>query len=177
MQNTHALARLALDLRRSLNDSADEIWKKLDPELWELTVNPWPILQAISPQKPVVAVGLLYQQGYFRQEADADGNQQALYPVNEPGQLPTLPVRTKDGERLWMAATFPRGTVWIRTWEVQVRRRRLYLLDTNDPANPPNVRAICTAAGPSCVSSRSCCSACSAGASCACSASRRTSAT
>ena len=90
---------------------------------------------------PVVAVGLLYQQGYFRQELDAHGNQQALYPVNEPGQLPILPVRTRDGERLRMAAAFP-GDGRIRTWEVQVGRRRLYLLDTNDPANPPNIRAI-----------------------------------
>jgi starch phosphorylase len=220
MQNTEALTRLALDLSWSWNHSADEIWKTLDPELWELTANPWLILQATSPQKlarlsdpafrtrverllaeveetnaspawfqavhgasplravayfsmeymlsealpiysgglgnvagdqlkaasdlgvPVVAVGLLYQQGYFRQELDAHGNQQALYPVNEPGQLPILPVRTKDGERLRMAASFPGGTVWIRTWEVQVGRRRLYLLDTNDPANPPAVRAI-----------------------------------
>ena len=41
-----------------------------------------------------------------------------------------------------MALTLPGGKVWIRTWEVQVGRTRLYLLDTNDPANPPSVRAI-----------------------------------
>ncbi len=51
MQNTDALTRLALDLSWSWNHSADEIWKKLDPELWELTANPWLILQATSPQK------------------------------------------------------------------------------------------------------------------------------
>jgi len=40
---------------------------------------------------PVVGVGLLYQQGYFRQVIDKDGAQQALYPYNDPGQLPITP--------------------------------------------------------------------------------------
>jgi starch phosphorylase len=91
---------------------------------------------------PVVAIGLLYQQGYFRQELDVHGDQQVLYPVNEPGQLPIRPVRTADGEPLRMTLALPGIKVWIRTWEVQVGRTRLYLLDTNDPANPPHVRAI-----------------------------------
>jgi starch phosphorylase len=91
---------------------------------------------------PVIAIGLLYQQGYFRQELDASGDQRVLYPVNEPAQLPIRPVRTADGELLRMAFTLPGGKVWIRTWEVQVGRTRLYLLDTNDPANPPSVRAV-----------------------------------
>ncbi len=215
-----ALTQLALDLSWSWSHSADEIWKRLDPELWELTANPWLILQSISPRKlesltdaafrervdqllaevreknaapawfqtahpssslrtvayfsmeymlsealpiysgglgnvagdqlkaasdlgvPVVAIGLLYQQGYFRQEFDAEGNQQALYPVNEPGQLPILPVRTADGELLRMALHLPGTKIWIRTWAVEVGRTRLYLLDTNDPANPPGVRAV-----------------------------------
>ena len=51
MQNTDTLTRLALDLGWSWNHSADQIWKKLDPELWELTANPWLILQTTSPQK------------------------------------------------------------------------------------------------------------------------------
>ena len=40
---------------------------------------------------PVVGVGLLYGQGYFRQDFDSEGRQQALYPVNDPGQLPIRP--------------------------------------------------------------------------------------
>ena len=46
-----ALTQLALDLHWTWNHSADEIWKRLDPELWELTGNPWLILQAISQRK------------------------------------------------------------------------------------------------------------------------------
>jgi starch phosphorylase len=55
MQTTDAFTRLALDLGWSCNHSADEIWKRLDPELLELTANPWLILQATSPQKREVA--------------------------------------------------------------------------------------------------------------------------
>jgi glucan phosphorylase len=45
---------------------------------------------------PVVGVGLLYQQGYFRQEIDKNGAQQALYPYNDPGQLPITPVTPSE---------------------------------------------------------------------------------
>ena len=46
---------------------------------------------------PVIGVGLLYSQGYFRQVIDEDGAQQALYPYNEPGQLPITPLRKAMG--------------------------------------------------------------------------------
>ena len=91
---------------------------------------------------PVTAVGLLYDQGYFRQEIDRDGRQRALYPYNDPGQLPIRPVRDADGEWVRLAIPFPGSKLWIRTWEVQVGRAKLYLLDTNDPANVPEYRSI-----------------------------------
>ena len=47
---------------------------------------------------PIVGVGLLYQQGYFRQIIEADGSQRVLNPYNDPGQLPVTPVRKADGE-------------------------------------------------------------------------------
>ena len=46
-----ALTRVALDLSWSWDHSADEVWKRLDPELWELTGNPWLILQAMSQRR------------------------------------------------------------------------------------------------------------------------------
>ena len=49
---------------------------------------------------PVVGVGLLYQQGYFRQVIDQNGIQQALFPYNDPGQLPITPLREPNGEWL-----------------------------------------------------------------------------
>src|ERR1035441_11088027 len=153
-----SLAELALDMRWSWSHCADEVWRQLNPALWELTYNPWAVLQTTSrdqlgrklgdpafrkrvdelvkakheameapawfqrnhPQAPltcvahfsmefmlsealpiysgglgnvagdqlkaasdlgvpVVGVGLLYQQGYFRQVIDKNGEQEALY--------------------------------------------------------------------------------------------------
>ena len=91
---------------------------------------------------PVVGVGLLYQQGYFRQVIDQDGAQQALYPYNDPGQLPITPLRQANGEWLRLEITLPGYSVWLRAWEVQVGRVKLYLLDSNDAANFPAHRGI-----------------------------------
>ena len=84
---------------------------------------------------PVVGVGLLYQQGYFRQVIDKDGAQQALFPYNDPGQLPITPVRQANGEWLRLEVSLPGYSVWLRAWEVRVGRAKLYLLDSNDAAN------------------------------------------
>jgi starch phosphorylase len=91
---------------------------------------------------PVVGVGLLYQQGYFRQVIDKDGAQQALYPYNDPGQLPITPLRQPNGEWLRLEIDLPGNTVWVRAWQVQVGRVKLYLLDSNDAANFPAHRGI-----------------------------------
>jgi len=91
---------------------------------------------------PVVGVGLLYQQGYFRQVIDKDGTQQALYPYNDPGQLPITPLRQPNGEWLRLEIALPGYSVWLRAWEVQVGRVKLYLLDSNDAANFPAHRGI-----------------------------------
>ena len=91
---------------------------------------------------PVVAVGLLYQQGYFRQIIDKEGAQEALYPYNDPGQLPITPLRKPNGEWLRLEIPFPGWSIWIRAWQVKVGRVMLYLLDSNDAANFPTYRAI-----------------------------------
>jgi len=216
-----ALAELALDLRWSWNHAADDVWRQLDPALWELTHNPWVVLQTVSRDQieglsadpvfrkrlaelvqakrqaaeasawfqqtypkspltaiayfsmefmlsealpiysgglgnvagdqlksasdlgvPVIGVGLLYQQGYFRQVIDKDGGQQALYPYNDPGQLPITPLRQPNGEWLRLEIALPGYSVWLRSWQVQVGRVKLYLLDSNDAANYPAHRGI-----------------------------------
>ena len=91
---------------------------------------------------PVVGVGLLYQQGYFRQVIDKDGAQQALFPYNDPGQLPITPLRQANGEWLRLEVSLPGYSVWLRAWQVQVGRAKLYLLDSNDAANFPAHRGI-----------------------------------
>lgn len=215
------LSELALDLRWSWDHSADEIWRQLDPNLWDITHNPWAILQTISrdhfqsviddplfrekidflvksmedtnaapawfqkvhPNEslngvayfsmefmlsealpiysgglgnvagdqlkaasdlgvPVVGIGLLYQQGYFRQEIDLNGEQHALYPFNDPGQLPITPLRQSNGEWLRLRIDLPGYPVWLRVWQAKVGRIKLYLLDSNDVANFPIHRGI-----------------------------------
>ena len=91
---------------------------------------------------PLVGVGLLYQQGYFRQVIDANGQQLALHPYNDPGQLPISPVRDASGEWLRLELNFPGGPVRLRAWQAQVGRLKLYLLDSNDPLNQPIQRGI-----------------------------------
>jgi starch phosphorylase len=91
---------------------------------------------------PVVGVGLLYQQGYFRQVINKDGSQEALFPYNDPGQLPITPLRRRDGEWLRLEIKLPGYSVWLRTWQVQVGKVKLYLLDSNDAANFPAHRGI-----------------------------------
>jgi len=91
---------------------------------------------------PVIGVGLLYSQGYFRQVIDSSGVQRAVFPYNDPGQLPIMPLRAPSGEWLRFQLNLPGYPIWIRTWQVRVGRVRLYLLDSNDPANFPAYRGI-----------------------------------
>jgi glycogen phosphorylase len=97
---------------------------------------------------------------------DKDGAQQALYPYNDPGQLPITPVRQPNGEWLRLEIALPGYSVWLRAWQVQVGRVKLYLLDSNDAANFPAHRGITSelyGGGRSCASSRRCSSASAAG--------------
>jgi len=91
---------------------------------------------------PVVGVGLLYQQGYFRQAIGGDGSQEELYPYNDPAQLPISPARDDSGEWIRIPLELPGAKIWLRAWQAQVGRLVLYLLDSNDPANPPAARGI-----------------------------------
>ena len=91
---------------------------------------------------PLVGVGLLYQQGYFRQLLDAQGAQQAFYPYNEPASLPIRPALDKQGNRLSIVLELPARDLFLRVWEAQVGRVSLYLLDSNDLMNSPVDQAI-----------------------------------
>jgi starch phosphorylase len=91
---------------------------------------------------PMTGIGLLYSQGYFRQVIDQDGRQQAIFPYNDPGQLPVIPLRRDNGEWLRFQLDLPGHPMWLRTWQVQVGRLKLYLLDSNDPANYAPYRGV-----------------------------------
>lgn len=91
---------------------------------------------------PAFGVGLLYQEGYFRQIIDELGHQVEVYPNNNPWELPILPVRTDDGQLLRLRYHFNGLDLWVRAWQAEVGRTRLYLLDLNDPANPAPERCL-----------------------------------
>lgn len=91
---------------------------------------------------PVTAVGLLYQQGYFRQAISTDGEQLEFYPYNDPTMLPVSPLRDDDGQWVRVVVAFPGRPVLLRAWRAKVGRCALLLLDSNDPRNEPGDRGI-----------------------------------
>jgi starch phosphorylase len=91
---------------------------------------------------PVVGIGLLYQEGYFRQMIDAEGMQQELYPNNDPAMMPVEPVLLGEGGWLRIRLRLPGRTLHLRVWQATVGRVKLYLLDSNDLLNSPADRGI-----------------------------------
>lgn len=91
---------------------------------------------------PLVGVGLMYREGYFRQYLTVDGWQQERYPENDFFNLPLIPVTKPDGGPLTVAVQMPGRDVHVRIWRIQVGRIPLHLLDTNIPQNSPEDRTI-----------------------------------
>ena len=84
---------------------------------------------------PLVAVGLLYRYGYFRQRLTRDGWQEEHYGETQPSQLPIRPVKGKKGARLAVEVEMRGRAVRAQAWRVDVGRVHLYLLDTNITSN------------------------------------------
>ncbi len=91
---------------------------------------------------PLVAVGLLYRHGYFRQYLNNDGWQQETYPENEIHELPLQKVMADDDNQLMLHLPIPGAELRALVWKIQVGRIPLYLLDSNVPENSPEMRHI-----------------------------------
>ena len=91
---------------------------------------------------PVFGVGLLYQEGYFRQFTDASGSQHESYPYNDPLSLPIQPAIDAPGGWMHVTLELPGRRLLIRVWRATAGNATLFLLDTNDPLNGPVDRAI-----------------------------------
>ena len=91
---------------------------------------------------PLVGVGLLYRQGYFRQYLNIEGWQQEIYPENDFYNLPLHLERDANRIPLAVELDFPGRKLKAHIWRVQVGRVPLYLLDTNLEENTPEDREI-----------------------------------
>lgn len=90
---------------------------------------------------PLVAAGLLYRRGYFRQEVGMEGHQQHIYPTLDLRSLPVRPVAAGSGQ-LKIPIEFPGREVHAAVWKLDVGRVPLLLLDTDIPENDPADRPI-----------------------------------
>ena len=91
---------------------------------------------------PLVAVGLLYKSGYFRQQLDKEGRQIALYPENDFSTLPVQRVTDENGVPVDLELELPNRKLFAQIWKVQVGRIPLLLMDTDTPKNMPEDRKI-----------------------------------
>ena len=91
---------------------------------------------------PLVGIGLLYRQGYFRQYLNNEGWQQEIYPENDFYNLPLILERDQLGRPLEVELDFGGHNFKAHIWRVQVGRVPLYLLDTNLEENSPEDRLI-----------------------------------
>lgn len=91
---------------------------------------------------PIVGMGLLYQQGYFRQILSPDAWQLEAFPYNDPISLPVMPVQDAEGGWLRIKLQLPGRPLFVRVWQAQVGKVTLYLLDSNDPFNSLRDRSI-----------------------------------
>ena len=105
----------------------------------------WPgdLLKEASDQAlPLVAVGLMYRKGYFRQRVDASGWQHEYWIDTDPDRLPAALVTGADGAALTITVPIGDADVIARIWRVDVGRVPLYLLDSDISANGPMDRWI-----------------------------------
>ncbi len=91
---------------------------------------------------PLVGIGLLYRQGYFRQYLNPDGFQQESYPENDWYNLPVRVCQNASGEPVMVSVELGGAGVFAKVWEVKVGCASLYLLDTNIPENSAENRLI-----------------------------------
>jgi glycogen phosphorylase len=91
---------------------------------------------------PLVAVGLMYRKGYFRQRIDASGWQHEYWVDTDPDRLPAALVRDGNGEALTVCVPIYGTEVRARVWRVDVGRIPLFLLDSDVPENGPFERWI-----------------------------------
>ena len=91
---------------------------------------------------PLVAVGLLYKNGYFHQKINGYGDQQTEYQDIDLYNLPIIPVKDEKGQDLIVFVKFPKRRLYLKVWKIVVGRVTLYLLDSDIEENNPEDRDV-----------------------------------
>ena len=91
---------------------------------------------------PLVAVGLLYKNGYFHQTINGWGEQGTEYHNLELSNLPIIPVKDEEGQELKIHVKFETRNVYLKVWQINVGRVTLYLLDSDIEENLPEDREV-----------------------------------
>ena len=91
---------------------------------------------------PLVAVGLLYKNGYFHQKINGNGEQETEYNNIELSNLPINPVKDENGEELKIYVKYEKRKVYLKVWQINVGRIKLYLLDSDIDENTPEDREV-----------------------------------
>jgi len=91
---------------------------------------------------PLVAVGLLYKKGYFRQKINAYGMQESEYFDLDMYNVPLSTVKDENGEEVIIYVKFPKRNLYLKAWEINVGRIKLYLLDSDIDKNSEEDRKI-----------------------------------
>ena len=91
---------------------------------------------------PLVAIGLLYQNGYFHQKINGHGVQETEYYDIEVDNLPLKRVKDCNDKDILVALRLPKKKLYLKAWKANVGRIELYLLDSDIEENPPEYREI-----------------------------------
>jgi starch phosphorylase len=91
---------------------------------------------------PLVAIGLFYDQGYFKQQLDMDGLQGESYVDTKVENLPMQPARTADGRPITIEIQTRTGRLLAKVWVMYIGRVNLYLLDCDVEGNSPEDREL-----------------------------------
>jgi len=100
------------------------------------------IKSASSLGVPLVAMGLFYSQGYFRQQLDINGYQCEEYVDTKVEKLPIQEATSPEGDPITIKLETRDGSLLAKVWKMQVGRVRLYLLDCNVEGNLPEDRQL-----------------------------------
>ena len=93
---------------------------------------------------PLVAVGLLYKNGYFHQKINGNGEQETEYKKLDISSLPIKPAKDEEGKDLILFVKLPKRRMYLKVWQIEIGRVTLYLMDSDIEENNEEYRDITT---------------------------------